>query len=71
MNIDKINALDEVDNCLAQAKALASCLAHASHNDSDIDNLTINNIALAISEYLNKVIQLKNSDVLHYEKESC
>jgi hypothetical protein len=69
MDIEKINALDEIDNCLAQAKALASCLAHASHKDSDIDNLTINNIAFTINEYLHKVIQLKNSDVL-YEKKS-
>jgi hypothetical protein len=60
-NIEQLNIVDEIDDCLAQAKSLADCLMHASTKDSDIDNTTVNNIAFAISSHLHRIGELKKS----------
>jgi hypothetical protein len=55
------NFLDNFENHLEQATALADCLAHASHERSDIDTLTIKKIAYAISEHLWEINRLKEA----------
>jgi hypothetical protein len=58
--LEGIAKLDEIDYCLTQVKSLADCLFHATVTDSDIDYITISNIASYIRESIHKLIKHKD-----------